>query len=95
MRIGCSKLKGDLHNNLHVVQDSICQCGAQLEDAEHYFIYCPLFINMRAYLQEDVTRVGNFNINTLLFGDKSLDTRSNERLFKAVHKYIIDTGRFD
>ena len=33
MRIGCSKLKHDLHNNLHVVETSNCHCGAIDEDA--------------------------------------------------------------
>ena len=38
MRIGCSKLKNDLCNNLHVIDNANCNCGNPNETAYHYFL---------------------------------------------------------
>ena len=37
IRIGCSNLKNDLCFNLHVINDPTCECGAEAEDAQHFF----------------------------------------------------------
>ena len=94
MRIGCSELKDDFHENLHVIASSSCDCGAAIEDANHFFTICPRYINERHVLRNTIASFTTFKIQTILFGDKSLDLNTNKLIFGAVHKYIIDTERF-
>ena len=94
MRLGCSKLNYDLCFNLHVSNDPSCICGAQFETARHYFVECQLYTRQRETLKATIERVGNFNINTMLFGDKTLTVDENIAIFGAVHAYIVDSNRF-
>ena len=47
IRIGCSKLKGHLHFNLHVEDDPSCRCGFGIEDPYHFLFTCPLYAQIR------------------------------------------------
>jgi len=94
MRIGCSKLNNDLFNNLHVVDSPSCICGAPYENAEHFFFHCPQFYNIRQTMLDDIQGVMPINVDHLLYGNADYDTQSNERVFKAVHQFIINSQRF-
>ena len=45
-RMQCSNLKDDLHS-LHVVDDPVCICSAQIENCEHFFFHCYLYATQR------------------------------------------------
>ena len=95
LRIGCSKLNYDLSFNLHIPNiDPACECGAPLEDVKHYFMTCLRFENERDELKQNVERITNFNVKVLLFGSSKLKLEENKIVFDAVHRYIMETGRF-
>ena len=94
LRIGCSKLKHDLYHNLHVIDSPTCTCGAEIEDATHFFLYCPNYDELRETLYEKLTPFRAFNIDAILHGDKDLAVESNQVVFDAVHQFICDSGRF-
>jgi hypothetical protein len=95
LRLGCSKLNYDLHSNLHVIDDASCRCGAPIENARHYFLKCPLFHNARINLIQDITKLTTCNFNHILYGDTSLTLEQNKLLFGAVHRFIVETQRFN
>ena len=94
MRMGCSKLNHDLFYNLHVIDSPMCSCGTGHETAEHYFFFCPLWRDDRQSLFAAVENLMPLTCRNLLFGERSVDLDTNRVVFKAVHKFIIDTKRF-
>ena len=95
LRIGCSNLKYDLCFKLHVIDNPRCDCGADLEDAEHFFLYCPNYDDIRANLYESFPGINYFNIHNILYGNHDLSDIANKEVFEAVHKYITDSKRFN
>jgi hypothetical protein len=96
LRIGCSKLNAHLSLNLHVIPSPQCQCGSPYEDPNHFFFSCPLYYAQRNLLLATAAQVSNnVNIKTLLYGDPDISLTKNKTLFEAVHKYLLDTHRFD
>ena len=87
--------QAQLSFNLHISNiDPACDCGAPFEDVKHYFMACPKFENERDELKQKVERITNFNVKVLLFGSSKLKLEENKIVFDAVHKYIVETGRF-
>ena len=90
----CSALNSDLFR-VNLINDTRCTCGVPVEDCEHYFMFCTNYNAARQNLfmtLRDICHI--FTLNTLLFGDKNLNTQQNEELFLAVQTYIKDTKRF-
>ena len=94
LRIGCSKLNSDLCFRLHVKSDPSCACGAQVEDAQHFLLTCPLYNDLRTILEAEVLRFCELNLNTLLYGNHALSLNDNKAIFDAVHQFITDSQRF-
>ena len=94
MRIGCSKLNGDLFTYLHVIDNPLCTCGAHYEDANHFFNHCPQFTYAREKMFNSLNDLLPLNVHVLLFGSTDLSIESNKRVFKAVHQFILDSNRF-
>ena len=95
MRIGCSKLNYDLCNNLHVIEHMSCSCGAPIENAQHFFLMCPLFANERQILMQSLTIIhNNVQCNDLLFGINHLSLELNQAIFHAVQEFIVKTKWF-
>ena len=95
LRIGCSMLKADLYYKLHVIDSPTCRCGHPVENAEHFFLHCPLYNNIRVNLSTIISRLSRLTIKTILFGDTSLDIDTNKIIFDVVHSYMRDSQRFD
>ena len=90
MRIGCSKSQHDLCYNLHVSDDASCRCGAEIENATHYFFQ---------YAQER-TRLFQLQVlpnitRDLLYDNETLSLDQNQAIFQSVHDFITDNKRFD
>jgi hypothetical protein len=92
LRHQCSSLNADL-SRIHVINNYKCSCGASFEDAIHYFLECPLYLNERTLLSDcdDI----NINIEILLFGndDYSYDVNSKKK-FGKVRTFINQSKRF-
>ena len=95
LRIGCSKLKADLCYKLHVIDNCTCACGYPVEDATHFFLYCPLYNNIRLGLIATISGLTQVKIKTILSGDDSLDLDNNKLIFEAVHKFMKLSQRFN
>ena len=81
LRHQCSSLNADL-SRIHVINNYKCSCGASFEDAIHYFLECPLYLNERTLLSDcdDI----NINIEILLFGN---DEYSYKKIWKSSNFY--------
>ena len=95
MRMGCSQLNSDLHR-IGVVESPSCSCGADIENIYHFFFQCSKYVLLRNELQSEITNLGNFNLNTILFGNRGqgVTQSQNEDIFNAVQKFIKNSGRF-
>ena len=95
IRIGCSKLKSHLYNNLHVIEVESCQCGHRSEDSFNFFFACPRYVVPRNNLFTSVAQHTDYSLQTLLFGDPKLNHKQNCGIFDAVQHFITLSKRFD
>ena len=61
------------------IYQTLIPCGGRFEDAHHYFMSCVYF----------------GDLNTLLYGSTNLSDAENMPVFDAVHKFIMDSRRFE
>ena len=94
MRMGCSPLRSHLCLLMHVIDNSNCDCGCEIESPRHYFLECPIHNGPRNFMIRSIENVTDCNINTILFGNKKLSYLENKTIFKSVHKFIKDSRRF-
>ena len=93
--MGCSLLNGHISLLMHLTDDPSCPCGAAVESPRHYFMDCPLHARPRNELINTVNSYTDCNINVLLFGIKNLTLNQNTKICESVHKFMIDTRRFE
>ena len=93
MRMSCSKLNAHLFL-LHVKDSPSCNCGLDVEDNNHFLLYCPLYVNIRQRLFHAIINFTEISEEVLLYGNSMLSCKENTRLFLAVHCYIKDSNRF-
>ena len=93
MRLNCSNLRAHLFS-LHVIDDAMCACNLDIEDNNHFLLYCPLYAVQRQELIRSLQDLSQFDLNILLYGDELLDIQVNKAIFAAVHLYIKATERF-
>jgi hypothetical protein len=75
LRLGCSPLNHDLHAKLHVRDNPSCSCNLVTpETAEHFFLDCPNYREIRQTLRTEVTAIDmdSFTTQSLLFGNHTL-----------------------
>jgi hypothetical protein len=97
LRIGCSSLNYDLCNKLHVTDSPNCACDLSLpETAEHFFMACPRYTAPRAILRLGISSIDldSFTTQVILYGNPTLDPKSNQSILQHVHQYITTTNRF-
>ena len=94
IRLGCSKLKSDLHFNLFVEDDPFCTCDRVIEDAYHYFFICPNYNDQRLVLLNAVSQITEPRLSYLLRGNYELSVNDNDKLFNHVQTFIQETTRF-
>ena len=58
------------------------------------FILLRYYRELRNRLFQSVSAISTVSLYTLLFGDETLTLADNEKIFSAVHSYIVDTDRF-
>jgi len=94
MRIGCSKLKSDLYNNLHVIDNPVCDCGQEEENAIHFFLNCQNYTDIRLQLFNTISAYSHVNIEVILNGNPIINEGQNQAIFDAVHYFIEQSNRF-
>ena len=95
LRMLCSELNDHLYSHIHVVDSPACPCGYHRENNKHYFLECPLFINERVVLLNNLSQLEfRPTVANLLHGGKTYTDECNTKAFKYIQEYISATGRF-
>ena len=92
LRTGCSSLNLDLFLK-NISESPMCSCGS-IEDTQHFFFHCNLYLRQRRLLLNSVSNYCTPTLHILLHGDSSMPDNINENIFKHVHEFIIDSKRF-
>ena len=92
LRTNCSSLHQHLYFR-NIIDSPLCSCG-EIESNQHYFFDCRYYREFRDSLFQSVSEITTVSLHTLLFGDETLSLADNEKVFSAVHSYIVDTDRF-
>ena len=102
--LGLSHLRE--HKFKHSFQDYInplCTCSLDMESTIRYFLHCPLFPIQRHTFLNTISQVVNKLVDSnesnliqhLLFGDPSIDTKTNTEILNATVNNFLTTKRFD
>ena len=90
----CSALNNELYN-LNIIDSPKCACTAQFEDAEHYFLQCPLYNDLRTDLTRNLNSIHvELVLKTILDGNSARDKLTNIIIVSYVQDYINNTDRF-
>ena len=104
LRLGLSHLRE--HKFKHGFQDSlnpICRCGNDIETLAHFLLHCPHYSHERSTFLNTIRNFNRhiFDKNDLqiteipLYGDSSLDDKSNTLILNATIDFLFVTKRFD
>lgn len=93
IRNRCSNLNKDLYDN-HLKDSPACDCGTDVEDAEHYFFRCDIYTIQRIRFFHSSRRFHPLGVQFLLYGSDQLSEEDNITFFSYVHEYIRETKRF-
>ena len=104
LRLGLSHLRE--HKFKHGFQYSlnpICSCGNDIETLAHFLLHCPhychersTFLNTIRNINRYISDKNNLKITEIiLYGDSSLDNKSNTLILNATIDFLFVTKRFD
>lgn len=93
LRLNCSNLNSHLVS-LHVLDDPSCLCGHVNEDANHFFLSCPLYVQERQTLFNGISAFCDVTLETILYGNKDVSLENNITIFSYVHDFIKLSNRF-
>ena len=94
MRMSCSPLKEHLAHNLHVIENSTCDCGLSVENNYHFFLECILYTQHRQSMLRKLQVLPTITTDFLLYGDYNLTFEQNKVVFEAVQEVLKESGRF-
>ena len=95
LRMLGSELNDYLHSYIHVIESPACPRGHHRENNKHYFLECPLFLNERAVLLDNLSRLDfRPTLANLLYGCENYSDETNTMAFTHIQEYIAATGRF-
>ena len=89
-----------LNNDLYrcnIISNPNCSCGMK-EDSHHFFFVCRKYFEPRRLMMNALLLTYNvkmINVHKLLWGDDSLSSQENEKIFGIVQKFIQESGRFN
>ena len=93
IRSRCRNLYKDLYDN-YLKDSPACDCGTNVEDAEHYFFRRDLYTIERIRFFHLSRRFYPLGVQFLLYGSDQLTEEDNITVFSHVHEYIKETIRF-
>ena len=92
-RTNCSALNLSIFQK-GIVESPLCDC-VEVESTDHFIFRCPLYETVRNELMNSVRPYCAITTEILLFGNPNLPDQYYFSIFKAFHKYIISSKRFD
>ena len=93
LRLNMSDLNYDLVNR-HLSEDNSCSCGHPREDATHFLLACPKFMNERKTTIDILPPLAK-QVKHLLHGNLDFSIAFNSYIFLTVQDFIMLSGRFD
>ena len=65
----CSGFKGDL-SRCNLINSCYCNCANYVENNEHYFLHCKLFVDQRNVMMNNIRDLGlDISINNIFYGN--------------------------
>ena len=98
LRVGLSHLRSHKYrHNFKDTETDICSCSQNTpENVEHLFLFCPKYNLIRSQLFDNLKKVINLETSNLfLYGNSSLDFRTNKKIIELAINFIISSKRFD
>ena len=104
LRLGLSHLREHkFKNGFQDLLKPICSCGNDIETSAHFLLHCPHYSNKRSTFLNTIRNINRhiFDKNdlqiteTLLYGDRFLDDKSNTLILNATIDFHFVTKRFD
>ena len=92
LRNKCSSLKHHLFSK-NIIQSHLCDCGA-IGDSKHFFIDCPLYINLRQEMIGVISNLCTPTLNVLLMVTRLYRSTLIKQIFLAIQNYVIRSKRF-
>ena len=93
LRTKCSTLFHHLFLK-NIVDSPLCRCGS-IETTTHFFLECSRYDHIRPILYDRINQLTSLSLHTLLYGDETKSFQINIEIFKAVHKFIEGSKRFE
>ena len=87
-------LKGNLYR-VNFRNDQHCVCDHIFEDAFHFFLECPRYQHDRTSLFNCFNNIVPISKEYILFGCSEISEELNTLMFKSMHKFILQTCRFN
>ena len=78
----------------NIIDSPECVCGS-IEDTRHFLLVCNQYAVQKRDLINSVSDICRPTLNAFLFGDQTLTREQNNRIFLAVHEFIMKTKRFE
>ena len=95
LRCSASFLNNDLYK-ANLVPSPSCRCGFPIEDANHFFLVCPLYRDYRAQLLNRLNWLQYpTSVAILTQGDPNLSYDENILIFREVFDFIKRSARFN
>ena len=105
LRVGLSHLRSHKYRrNFKDTETDICSCSQNTpENVEHFILFCPkynlirsqLFVNLKEITNLETLISSSFTANLFLYGNSSLDFRTNKKIIELAINFIISSKRFD
>ena len=96
LRSSASFLNYDLFR-IGIVSDPSCRCGAAFEDLKHFFLDCPIYLQGKTKLIDNINMVTTcyiLDIKFLTCGNVNLTYEQNCVIFKCVFDHIECSKNF-
>jgi hypothetical protein len=90
LRCSASFINYDLFR-VGIVSDQSCRCGAAFENLKHFFLDCPIYLQARTTLIDNISMDTTYyalDIKFLTWGNVNLTYEQNCVIFKYVFDYI-------
>jgi hypothetical protein len=90
LRSSASFINYDLFR-VGIVSDQSCRCGAAFENLKHFFLDCPIYLQARTTLIDNISMDTTYyalDIKFLTWGNVNLTYEQNCVIFKYVFDYI-------
>ena len=92
--MNCSPLKEHLAHNLHVIENSTCNCHLSVETNSHFLLECRLYAQHRQSMLSKLHDLLLITTDFLLYGNYNLTCEQSKVVSEAVQEFLKESGWF-